>query len=263
MLQTPKLENKIEAINEKPAIKNFINNPLNQKKININNNYNHENLRTDITGDISKYNYNTYYNKYNDLIKNHNIVLRQRNNNNKKLIRGNSLRENEEDIPNLNINNEINLKYNSIKQNNINIKNDRSKFLEPKPSEYNNQTHQNFYPKDSMRMNFNNFNTFDERISVGNNRNEINKIQQNSKNNTPRIGEIKKEIFKNDIRPKSIRANNISFQKPKDLKLDSAHQIQNNQRKINNTRSAANLNNRAETRNLKQRFRAFMTGLKK
>ena len=103
-----------------------------------------------------------------------------------------------------------------------------------------------------MGMNFNNFNTFDERISVGHNRNEINKIQQNSKNNNPKIGKIKKEIFKNDIRPKSIRANNNPFQKPKDLKLDSANQIQNNQRKINYTPSAANLNNRVETRNLER-----------
>ena len=249
--------------------------------ININNNYYHEHLRTDITSDISKYNYNTVnnekknYYKYNELINNNNIVYRQRNNNDKKLIYDYSLREinanplkerlstNEEDIPNLNINNEINLKYNAIKQNNINIKNDRSKVLEPKPSDYNNQRHENFYPKNFMRMNFNNSNSFDERISVGNNRNEINKIQQNVKINTPRIGEIKKEIFKNDIRHKSIRANNNPFQKPKDLKLDFDNQIQNNQTKINYTLSAANLNNRSETRNLKQRFRVFMTGLKK
>ena len=141
-----------------------------------------------------------------------------------------------------------------IQNKKINIKNNRHKILEPKPSDYNNQTHENFYPKNSMRMNFNNFNTFDERISVGYNRNEINKIQQNVKINTPRIGEIKKVIF--NIRPNP-------FQKPKDLKLDSANQIQNNQRKINYTLSAANLNNRAETRNLKQRFRVFVTGLKK
>ena len=233
------------------------------------------------TYDILKYNSNTIKNEkkydynYINLERNNNISLRQRNNNDKKLVSDYCLREinvnplkerlstNEDNMPNLNINNEMNLKYNDTKQKNINIKNNRHKILEPKPSDYNNQTHENFYPKNSMRMNFNNFNTFDERISVGNNRNEINKIQQNVKINTPRINEIKKLIFKNDIRPKSIRANNNPFQKPKDLKLDSANQIQNNQRNINYTLSAANLNNRAETRNLKQRFRVFVTGLKK
>ena len=280
-LQTPKIKNKIESIDEKPEIKNFMKNPLYQKMNNIYNNYNHEYLKTDITDDISKYNSNTIKNEkkydynYINLERNNNISLRQRNNNDKKLVSDYCLREinvnplkerlstNEDNMPNLNINNEMNLKYNDKKQKNINIKNDRHKILESKPSDYNNQTHENFYPKNSMRMNFNNFNTFDERISVGNNRNEINKIQQNSKNNTPRIGEIKKEIFKNDIRPKSIRANNNPFQKPKDLKLDSANQIQNNQRKINYTPSAANLNNRVETRNLERRIHIGRKILKK
>ena len=78
-------------------------------------------------------------------------------------------------MPYLNIDNEVNIRYSIPNQKNININKERCKILNPKPTEYNNQTHEHFYPKNSLRKNFNNFN---ERISVGNNQNEINKFNK-------------------------------------------------------------------------------------
>ena len=180
----------------------------------------------------------------------------------------------EEDIPIRNINNEMKKKYSVIplKNNNINykinnnlnyfpnnIKNTQkplennnltktqTNFYNPKlndnniqkPLEYNSQTHNDFYPKDSNKKNLN------EKIISDNNR--INKYkllnENNTKNNnylTHRNDINSKEINNNNY-PKNIKANNIPFQKPKDLTLNFENQNHNNQKQFHYTPSTPNI----------------------
>ena len=260
-MQTPKIENKIEANNENQKIRHIRKRSINQKMINFNNNYNHEHLKTDINNDVLKYDSRTFKserNSYNRFFNSNKIEFTPRNNNDKKPLIKNSLIENintpkkekqttkeEEEIPILNINNEMKKKYSVIplKNNNINYKINNNLNYYPnniknnqKPLENNNQsnTQTNFY---NPKLNDN----YIQKPLEYNLLNENNTKNNNYLNNRNDI--ISKEIYNNNNYPKNIKDNNIPFQKPKDLTLNLENQKHNNQKKFNYTPSTPNIKN--------------------